>query len=78
MPYMQAELKELNVKLSRHKQAPDIPGSVEMARELWPVISLLLRRDPNILKWGRVGLRVYKVVSAYFHRGSGEDSSQKP
>jgi hypothetical protein len=66
MPYARSELKDLNERLNKHKQDPTIPSTFEVARDVWPVISMILKRDPNIIKWGTVGLKVYKTLSAFF------------
>ncbi len=66
MPYARSELKDLNQRINSHKNDPMIPSTVEVVRDLWPFISMILKRDPNIIKWGTVGLKVYKTLSAFF------------
>lgn len=66
MPYARSELKDLNQRINAHKHDPTIPSTVEVVRDLWPFINMILKRDPNIIKWGTVGLRVYKTLSAFF------------
>lgn len=66
MPYVRGELKEFNERLTKAKQEPDLPTGVDLAKELWPVISLIIKRDPNILKWGKVGLKAFKTLSVFF------------
>ncbi|MDZ4836259.1 MAG: hypothetical protein SGJ27_20970 [Candidatus Melainabacteria bacterium] len=74
MPYMRTELKDFNEKIRKHNSTPGMPSSMEIFRDLWPVINLLLKRDPDIIKWGRVGMKAYKSISALF-KGSHTSSS---
>jgi len=66
MPYARSELKDLNERLRKHQEDPTMPSTVEIARDLWPVVQMILKRDPNVIKWASVGLKVYKTVSAFF------------
>lgn len=66
MPYARSELKDLNERINSYKNDPIVPSSVEIARDLWPIISMVMKRDPNMIKWAKVGLKVYKTLSAFF------------
>ncbi len=66
MPYVRGELKEFNERLTKARQDPELPTGVDLAKELWPIVSLILKRDPNILKWGKVGLKAFKTLSVFF------------
>ncbi len=74
MPYVRSELKEFNDKIRKAKDAPDEPNPVEIMKDLWPVVSMLLKRDADILKWGKVGMRAYKTLSTFF---KGHDHSSE-
>lgn len=78
MPYLRSELREFNERMNRHKQDPTIPTSLEIVRDLWPVVSMLLKRDPNILNWGKVGFKVYKTVSAFFKGQNSNSQEHEP
>ncbi|MBX9667451.1 MAG: hypothetical protein K2X93_07520 [Candidatus Obscuribacterales bacterium] len=66
MPYVRGELKDFNERLTKAKQDPDLPTGMDLAKELWPVVSLIIKRDPNLLKWGQVGLKAFKTLSVFF------------
>lgn len=75
MPYARSELKEFNDKIRKHREQPDMPSSIEIMKDVWPVISLLLKRDANILHWGKVGMKAYKALSSFF-KGQNHSSSE--
>ncbi len=66
MPYVRGELKDFNERLTKAKQDPDLPTGMDLAKDLWPVVSLIIKRDPNLLKWGQVGLKAFKTLSVFF------------
>ncbi len=74
MPVYREQLKELNEKLVRHGQEPVGPNGVDLAKELMPFVTLFLKKEKSILKWGLTGLKLYKTISKFF---KGNDSSGK-
>jgi hypothetical protein len=66
MPYVRSEMKDFNEKIRKHKEAPELPSSLDIMRDVWPVVSLLLKRDTDLIKWGKVGLKAYKALSVFF------------
>ena len=77
MPVYREQLKELNEKLLKQKYQADIPTAADLAKDLMPFVSLFLKKEKNIIKWGLTGLRVYKTVSKFFkgEKSSGERES---
>ncbi len=75
MPYVRSEMKDFNERIRKLKDEPAVPNSMEIMKDLWPVVSLLLKRDADILKWGKVGMKAYKVLSSFF-KGHNHSSSE--
>lgn len=65
MPYAREELRALNAKLTRHKQDPTIPTSLELVKEFWPVIFMFFKKEQNLLRWGLAGVKALKSLSEF-------------
>ncbi len=67
MPYAREELRAINAKLTRHKQDPSMPTSFELAKEFWPVLLLLVKKEQNLLRWGMAGVKALKSLSEFIN-----------
>lgn len=81
MPYARDELKGLNKKLNKHKEEPTVPSGFELAKEFWPVLSLFLKKEQNLLRWGMAGAKAVQTMIQFIngqnngHGGTSTDTS---
>jgi hypothetical protein len=73
MPYLRSEMKDFNEKIRKYEQGPATPSSIDIMKDVWPVVSMLLKHDTDIIKWGKVGMKAYKALSVFF---KGHPNSQ--
>ena len=71
MPIYREQLRELNAKIGAATRDSTIPTGLELAKDLVPLVSLLLKKEPNMLKWGLSGLKVYRTLSSFLRNKGG-------